>query len=77
MYYSIINLEYLMSLENNKKENFEDNIIKEKYQHCKNCGAILKSNKCEYCKTEYIGIENDNEEYYEIHGGIGNQKIIK
>lgn len=21
--------------------------------NCKNCGAVLKSNKCEYCGTEY------------------------
>lgn len=31
--------------------------MKEKYEHCKNCGAILKSNKCDYCKTEYINKE--------------------
>jgi hypothetical protein len=24
--------------------------------NCKNCGAVLQSNKCEYCKTNYGGV---------------------
>lgn len=27
--------------------------------NCKNCGAVLKGNKCEYCGTRYSLIETD------------------
>lgn len=31
----------------------ENNKIRPKYTNCKNCGAPLKSDECEYCGTQY------------------------
>lgn len=66
----------MISLENLTMNNKNNNIIEEKYGHCKNCGAILENNKCEYCGTEYISInkfENNNEDNFCVRGGIGNK----
>lgn len=41
-------------------------------KNCINCGAILHGTKCEYCGTEYPGIENKNC-FYTIR--IGNKNL--
>lgn len=40
----------------NKVKNTEQDELKPRFPHCPNCGAPLKSTKCEYCGSEWIGL---------------------
>lgn len=50
-YHTPIRYEVLNKLE--ERLDFTPEKIKPKFTNCKNCGAPLKSDECEYCGTQY------------------------